>query len=93
MPSPYVVHLRKAAYDRYVGRPTVFGNPYSHKEGTTARFKVATREEAIAKFEEWVLTKPGLIRLIKQELKAKILGCWCAPLPCHAEVLARIANE
>lgn len=30
--------------------------------------------------------------LIKKELKGKDLVCWCAPLPCHADVLLELAN-
>lgn len=90
---PLVVHCRRERFDVYVGRPTVWGNPYSHKENTAAKYKVETREEAIAAFEQWVLALPGFVRFIKQELRGKVLGCWCSPDPCHAEVLARIANE
>jgi hypothetical protein len=25
-------------------------------------------------------------------LRGHRLGCWCVPLPCHAEVLAEIAD-
>jgi hypothetical protein len=88
-----VVHCKKEPYDVYVGRPSKFGNPFSHKDGTLAQFKVATREEAIKKFEEWFMTQPELIVAAKKELKNKVLSCWCHPLACHADVLIRIANE
>lgn len=29
----------------------------------------------------------------KRELRNKVLGCWCAPKRCHAEVLVELANE
>lgn len=32
------------------------------------------------------------MRKIHTELKGKILGCWCAPLPCHGDTLAELAN-
>ena len=88
-----VVHCRKAPFDIYIGRPSRWGNPFSHKAGTLAKFQVATREEAIQKYEEWLLTQPELVTAIKIELRDKILGCWCAPLACHGDVLLRIANE
>ncbi len=88
-----VVHWKKEPYDVFVGRPTIYGNPFSHKDGTRARFKVASREEAISRYEEWLRSQPGLVRLVRQELRGKVLGCWCSPLPCHAEVLARISDE
>lgn len=88
-----VVHCKKEAFDIYVGRPSIYGNPFSHREGTVAKFRVATREEAITRYELWLLAQPALVALVKRELQGKVLGCWCAPEPCHAEVLARIANS
>ena len=93
MTTDLVVHLKKAPFDVCISRPTIWGNPFSHKEGTTARYRVATREEAIQRYEEWLLAQPDLVRLVRQELRGKVLGCWCKPLPCHGDVLARIANE
>lgn len=77
----------------YVGRPTRYGNPFSHRSGTLATYRVKTRDAAIARFEEWLMTDPELVARVKRELKGKVLGCWCAGKPCHAEVLARVANE
>lgn len=88
-----VVHCKREPYDVYVGRPTIYGNPFSHREGTAAKFKVATREEAISRFEIWLRGQPGLVRLVQQELRGKVLGCWCKPEACHADVLARVADE
>lgn len=34
----------------YIGRGSKWGNQYSHKEGTKALYKVATRAEAIQKY-------------------------------------------
>jgi hypothetical protein len=50
-----------------------------------------TRAEVIAKFEEWLMEQPELLAKVV-ELKGKRLGCWCAPLPCHGDVLARLAE-
>lgn len=92
MTSPWVVHCKKAPYDVYVGRPSDFGNPFSHKDGTLAEHRVATREEAISRYEAWLMAQPALVERVKRELRGKVLACWCAPLPCHADVLARVAN-
>ena len=91
--SKWVVHFKKSPYDIYIGRPSLYGNPYSHKKGTKAEFLVSSREEAISKYEALIRSTPDMLELIKLELKGKILGCWCAPQKCHGEVLARIANE
>lgn len=87
-----VVHCKRAPYDVYIGRPSKWGNPFSHKPGTQAKYRVATREEAIRAYEEWIKTQPHLLADLK-ELRGKTLGCWCKPLPCHGDVLARLANE
>lgn len=87
-----VVHTRDP-HDVYVGRPSPFGNPFSHKTGTLAEFQVATKEEAIRRFEKWLLEQPALVARVKRQLRGKVLGCWCKPGPCHGDVLARIANE
>ncbi len=77
----------------YVGRPTKWGNCFSHQEGTLAKHKCATRKEAVDKYREWILTQPELIKACKLELKGKDLVCWCSPLLCHASVLLEIANQ
>lgn len=86
-----VVHCKKEAYDVYIGRPSKWGNPFSHKEGTLAEFRVKNRREAVKKFEEYLLNNPQLMRDLK-ELKGKTLGCWCKPKSCHGDVLATYAN-
>ena len=99
MPSKFVVHCRKWPYDVYIGRPSFairrkipgsdgrWGNPFVvGKDGT--------REEVIAKHKAWLLS-PENEELMNQihELKGKVLGCWCAPLPCHGDTLAELANK
>jgi len=93
MPEGLVVHCKRAIFDVYIGRPSVWGNPFSHKPGTLAQFMVADRDEAIAKYEEYLRGRPDLIRLAKETLRGKVLGCWCKPLACHGDVLIRIVYE
>lgn len=88
--STFVVH-RRDPHDIYIGRPGPYGNPYSHVYGT-AMYTVGTREEAIARHKKWVLSQPEFVAKIKAELAGKVLGCHCAPLPCHGDMLAAIAN-
>ncbi len=87
-----VVHCKKEPYDIYIGRPSKWGNPFSHKEGTQAVYKTATREEAIQRYVEWLYKQDALLKEIPN-LKGKVLGCWCKPKPCHGDVLARLADE
>lgn len=81
---------------QYCGRPTVLGNPYSHKlvPGT---IKVATRELAVECYRKWLWRKIqagdqevlGALRLLDD---ASLLGCWCAPQACHCEILIKAWN-
>lgn len=88
-----VVNCRRDKFDIFIGRPSIYGNPYSHLLGTKAQFKVRTREEAIKKYESYLLNNKNLLSLVKDLLPGKILGCFCYPLPCHGDVLVRIANN
>jgi hypothetical protein len=79
-----VVHC-KHPYDVYIGRPSKWGNPFQIIRG------VRSREQAVAKYAEWIETRPELLAALP-ELKGKTLGCWCAPRACHGDVLARLAD-
>ena len=94
---------------RYVGRPTVFGNPF-----TLARFGHA---RAVALHRRWLTFRLGAMTLEKlgftpaeidtldrlrgrvlerlPELRGRDLQCWC-PLTshwCHADTLLALANQ
>lgn len=70
----------------YVGRPTIWGNPFViGKDGT--------RAEVIEKYRAYITSEPELVRLACTELKGADLVCWCAPEACHADVLLEIANS
>ena len=87
-----VVNCKREEYDVYIGRPSKWGNPFSHKDGTRAMFKVDTREEAIEKYREYILSRPDLLECL-HELKGKTLGCWCKPKACHGDILAELVEE
>ncbi|MDD5151879.1 MAG: DUF4326 domain-containing protein [Flavobacterium sp.] len=77
----------------YCGRGSDFGNPYSHKNNTQAKYKVKTRGEAIALFKHDLIRNQPLLAKVKTELKGKNLLCYCSPYPCHCDVLLEVANE
>lgn len=79
-------------YDVYIGRPSKWGNPFSHRSNTLAQYRVASREEAIAEYRKWVQQQPELMAALP-ELRGKTLGCWCKPLSCHGDILSELANE
>jgi len=83
--SPFVVNIKYNGCDVYVGRPSKWGNPF--KIGPDG-----DRAEVLRKYMEFLLANPQVATAAKQELKGKVLGCHCAPRPCHADILAEIAN-
>jgi len=85
MNQPRVVHLKKEPYDVRIDRSSIWGNPF--KVGVDG-----TREEVIQLYKEDLLNNKYLMSRIG-ELKGKTLGCWCAPAPCHGDVLLELANE
>jgi len=88
-----VVHCRHEQYDVYIGRPSKWGNPFSHLAKTLAKFRVESREVAVEKYREWIMGNPyGLLNDL-HELKDKTLGCWCAPQACHGDILKELANR
>ena len=92
--SGKVINIKSGEkYDIYIGRPSRFGNPFSHQAGTLAEYKVDSREQAIEYFENYINNTPWLLKAAKEELKGKILGCFCHPLPCHGDILLKIANS
>ena len=86
-----VVHCKKETYDVYIGRPSIWGNPFSHLPGK-GDILVDSREDAIDLYEMWIRGSPEL-RSQLSTLDGKVLGCWCAPLCCHGDVLLKLIEE
>lgn len=85
-----VVHCKKHVYDVYIGR--TFGR--LKDEGWGNPFVIGVdgdRESVVRKYESYLLGQPQLLARLP-ELKGKILGCWCAPLTCHGDVLIELCN-
>ena len=87
MPKIYNKYHKNVPKDVvYIGRPSPWGNPF-------VMGKDGNRDECLAKFKEWIKTQPELIERIKKELKGKDLVCFCAPKPCHGNILLEITNS
>lgn len=87
---------RKPQAAVYVGRPTVWGNPW--RVGGKAHGALGPKE-AVAEYERALtsgtLTDRAGLPLMDRlgELRGKDLACWCdLDQPCHADVLLRYAN-
>lgn len=71
----------------YVGRPSIWGNPYKDKN--------LSAEEKCSLFRDFLLKKEreDLEKYLKP-LENKHLACWCPPgYPCHADVLVEFLNS
>lgn len=80
-----------------VARPSVLGNPFPIGQGPNS-----TRDAVIARYrlhlwdrfkQEDPAVMAELQRLGEMDAQGKnvALVCWCAPLACHADVIARAA--
>ena len=68
----------------YIGRGSKWGNPF--------RIGIdGDRNEVIRKYAEWIISQPHLIDSIS-ELYGHDLVCFCAPKPCHGDILLALAN-
>ena len=93
-------------WDKFVGRQPKsvdkphWGNPFSHNAAWG--IKVASRAAAVTAYHDWLTgaehreVEPRRRKWIVANvasLKGMTLGCFCAPLKCHAEVLVHYANR
>lgn len=98
-PEGAVVVSRPSAW----GNPFVIGDPFHFWDDSDLRPHIGVardRAHAVALFERYLQGRPALQAMIQDELHGKDLCCWCPledkhgnPVPCHADVLLRIANE
>ena len=87
-----VVNRRTHAFEVYIGRGSIWGNPFTHLSGPTqARFSVPTRADAIDAYRGWLAEQPELVAQIPT-LRGKVLGCYCKPAACHGDILAELAD-
>jgi hypothetical protein len=80
-----VVNKSKETYDVYIGRGSKWGNPF--------RIGVdGNRAQVIRLYHDYILKQPHLMKALP-ELKGKVLGCYCAPKPCHGDILMQLVSE
>lgn len=87
----------------YIGRGSLLGNPFSHMKGTTAKFLVRTREEAVNLYEKALagaikrgapVTMGELKRLADiAKTRPLELRCYCSPKSCHGDVIKRFIEN
>jgi len=89
-----IVNLNKESYDIYIGRGSKWGCPYTiiKDRPTLAKEIVDTKEEALSKYKEYVLSSPELMESL-DELEGKVLGCFCKPEKCHGDILLELLSQ
>ena len=78
--------------DLYIGRGSLYGNPYSHIPSSKAEFTVETREEAVEAYRTYfkhkLETDPKFKESIDSIPEDAILVCFCKPKDCHGDIIA-----
>lgn len=90
MEKTRVVHCKKEKYDVYIGRGSLFGNPFEIGVGGW------TREDVIRLYKEWFYGRIEKMPTFKKKvlaLRGKVLGCWCKPKACHGNVIVKYLEK
>ena len=78
----------------YVGRPSRWGNPFKiGSKGFGSGVDKIDRQQAVDSYRKWLECRLANNPHFLEPLRGKDLVCWCAPLPCHADVLLEFANK
>jgi hypothetical protein len=77
---------------RSMSRRRLKGSPFANPFKLGRKATDTERAECIAMYERWLMMQPALLAQL-HTLAGHDLACWCAPLPCHCDVLVRLANE
>lgn len=80
-----VVNKYKEPFDIYIGRGSKWGNPYVIGQD-------GTREEVIRLYACYLLARPDLLDDL-DELRGKVLGCFCKPQACHGDILVDLLDN
>jgi len=83
-----VVNLRKDKYDVYIGRGSLFGNPYKIT-------KEHNRQIVIEWYREWFYNqlKDPTFKSEVEKLRGLTLGCYCKPQHCHGDIIVEFLEN
>jgi len=82
------VNLRHERYDVLIDRRTALGNPF-------VMGRDGDRDTVCEKYKVWLWAEIRAGRITLEELaalKGLKLGCHCAPLRCHGDILSAAAD-
>jgi hypothetical protein len=82
-----VVNKYKEEYDVYIGRGSIWGNPYVMKDNSDT-----ARDTVIEQYRKHLINQLKTGEITIEQLRAldgKKLGCFCKPKNCHGDVIVR----
>jgi hypothetical protein len=85
-----VVNRLKEEEDVYIGRGSIWGNPFKLEKDTEAE-----RKRVIQLYSDyfWDKVKTGQFTVeMLLELDGKRLGCFCKPKLCHGDIIVDAVN-
>lgn len=96
-------HCQHDKCDVYVGRGSIWGNPFVQPgKAQWSYHRVTEVENPLTEYEKLVRGSPAMLATLRR-LKGKTLGCYCVrasnPQPaqadevCHAQILVRLVEE
>lgn len=95
MPSR-VVHCKRESYDIYIGRGPCPQTGESGRWGNPFRLGPEdSRGATLERYRAWLWREIRAGRIPLADIAAldgKTLGCWCAPRPCHGNILSAAAS-
>jgi hypothetical protein len=81
-----VVHCKREPYTHYIGRPSVFGNPFVLE-------RECERDDILTYYNIYARRQGEVLDAIMALPEDAVLGCWCWPKPCHGEIIMEIWRE
>jgi hypothetical protein len=93
-----LVNVRKDKCTHYIGRRSSYLGTEPHGEfanlGNMYNISATMdRATVVAAFERLVRKTPDMLKRIEHLPADAVLGCWCAPLACHGDVIIKIWKE
>jgi hypothetical protein len=83
----------------YIGRPSLLGNPFEMKDKNNMNERMMVIDKYRDHLRE-IYRKEEKVRGLLMDLARKhqageeiVLVCWCAPLPCHGDVVKEAVEK
>lgn len=83
------LHTTKEGDYIFIGRPSKWGNPF-------IKGRDGTRQQVCDKYDNWFrdqIRTNSTFRKEIEELKGKVLACYCVPQRCHGQTIINYLNS